>query len=58
MNKVITKYLLAGNDNETIIQCEMEDGTTWKCDIEGNNWKKVIPSENELTIKFNEANRK
>lgn len=62
-NKVISTILLAGTfngkwSNDLHLQCVMEDGSTWNCDLEGNIWEKVGLSFKELTDKFNEADRK
>lgn len=38
----------------TMLSCEMSDGSTWQCNPDGTNWKKVGFSTDDLTRNFRE----
>lgn len=54
MNKEIVRHavLLAGTDGNTYLQCTMVSGSVWNCDMNGNNWERVMNTTSNLTIKF------
>lgn len=51
--KVKTRVLLSGEFNDLHYECEMEDGSIWRCDTSGKNWKQIEFNNEELTEKFN-----
>lgn len=45
-------------DGKSCLICHMSDGTTWRCDLDGNNWvecvqQPTLPNAYELTELFN-----
>lgn len=35
------------------LECTMEDGSIWTCNVDGSVFVKIAPSHEELTDKFN-----
>lgn len=56
MNDTIktSTILIGGSDGSTMyILCEMIDGSSWTCDLNGKNWQQVKPTLQELSKSFN-----
>lgn len=49
---VLSKTRLASHSGKVYFECQMSDGSVWKCDINGKKWVKLEPNEKELTNLF------
>lgn len=52
--QVRNKIIQVDENMHQYYECSMSDGSIWSCDMEGNNWKKVILEDSILTQKFND----
>ncbi len=38
--------------SRVLLECQMDDGSVWSCDVAGDNWVNIKPSDEFLTEKF------
>lgn len=55
--RVLNSVVILNADGKPLLECNMSDGSTWTCDIEGKNWKQEKLGNDELTKLFNNINK-
>lgn len=55
--KVISSEYIVDAGGNTVIICQMDDSSTWQCDLLGGSWKKLKPSDKFLTEQFLNAEK-
>lgn len=53
--KVISSVLVTKGD-EIVIHCTMDNNSLWETDLEGNEWRQIKMSDNDLTHAFDAWN--
>lgn len=53
----IKNFVIQSNGIGNYLVCTFEDGSLWKCSLEGKNWELYVPSLEELTKLFYEKTK-